>query len=190
MARTRKPAVLAEVSAADRETFRAELADVVQLRGHSRFVHPLVRLPPIPRMRQQDEMAVIAESMHDPVDWDLDSETGEDIGFLRPGLSRHTLKRMRRGEWVTQAELDLHGLTRSQAKPELAAFLYECLRRGVRCARIIHGKGLGSHNREPVLRQHVRHWLSQRDEVLAYAQARPVDGGSGALIVLLKSSAY
>lgn len=175
------------ISDADREAFQAALPDVVRQTPHGRFMHPQKRLPPVPRMRQHDERAVILESLSDPSDWDLDSETGEDIGFLRPGMSRQTLRRLRRGEWVTQAELDLHGLTRVEAKPELAGFLYECLRRDIRCARIIHGKGLGSPNREPVLRQHVRHWLMQRNEVLAFAHARPADGGSGALIVLLSS---
>jgi DNA-nicking Smr family endonuclease len=171
----------------DEGAFRTAVADATALTPHGRFLHPRKRVAPVPRMRLQDERDAILESLHDPVDWDLDSETGEDIGFMRPGLSHHTLRRLRRGEWMVQAELDLHGLTRVEAKHELADFLFECLRCGVRCVRIIHGKGLGSHNREPILRSHVRHWLTQRQEVLAYAQARAVDGGSGALMVLLGS---
>jgi len=175
----------AAISDADLETFQAALTDVVPQTPHGRYLHPAKHLAPIPRMRQRDEAAVILASLSDPTDWDLDSETGEEVGFLRPGLSRQTLRKLRRGEWVTQAELDLHGLTRVDAKLELARFLFECQRRDVRCARIIHGKGLGSLNREPILRRHVRHWLMQRDEILAFAHARPVDGGSGALVVLL-----
>jgi len=87
---------------------------------------------------------------------------------------------------VIQSQLDLHGLDRHQAREALADFLASCVKRGVRCVRVIHGKGLGSKNREPVLKTKVKHWLTQREEVLAYCQARPVDGGSGALVVLLK----
>jgi DNA-nicking Smr family endonuclease len=136
----------------------------------------------------RDERAVLLSSLTDPVRWDVDADTEADASYIRPGLSRQTLRRLRRGDWHTQAELDLHGLTKLEAKHELVDFLHECGRRGVRCIRIIHGKGLGSRNREPVLRHHVRHWLPQRDEVLAFVQARPVDGGSGAVMVLLKSS--
>jgi DNA-nicking Smr family endonuclease len=138
----------------------------------------------------RDEREVIYESLHDPIRWDEATENGEELSFVRPGLSRLLLRRLRRGEWVTQAELDLHGLTRVNAKAELASFLFECKRRGIRCIRIIHGKGLGSKNREPVLKLHVRHWLMQREEIMAFVQARPVDGGSGAVMVLLKSSSH
>jgi DNA-nicking Smr family endonuclease len=134
----------------------------------------------------RDEREVILESLQDPGRWDLDFENDEDASYVRPGLARQILRRLRRGEWLTQAELDLHGLTKVEAKHELAEFLFECKRRGVRCVRIIHGKGLRSPNREPVLKHHVRYWLAQREEVLAFSSARPVDGGSGAVVVLLK----
>lgn len=172
----------------DRELFRSELSDVEPITHHGRFLHPPTRLPPIPLSRLRDEREVIHESMHDPIRWDEDAENGEELSFVRPGLSRQTLRRLRRGDWVSQAELDLHGLTKVEAKIELAEFLYECKRRGARCVRIIHGKGLRSKNREPVLKHHVRHWLAQREEVLAFVQARPMDGGGGAVMVLLKSS--
>jgi len=168
------------------ELFREELQDVVPLTPHGRVLPSPSRLPPVPLSLLRDERAVIHESLHDPIRWDEDTETGEETSYVRPGLSRQTLRRLRRGEWCAQAELDLHGLTRVEAKLELADFLYECKRRGARCVRVIHGKGLGSKNREPVLKLHVRHWLMQRDEVLAFVQARPADGGGGALMVLLK----
>jgi DNA-nicking Smr family endonuclease len=145
-------------------------------------------LPPIPLSLLRDEREVIFESLHDPIRWDEDAETGEELSFVRPGISRQILRRLRRGEWVSQAELDLHGLIRVEAKIELVNFLFECKRRSIRCVRIIHGKGLGSKNREPVLKNHVRHWLMQRDEIMAFVQARPVDGGGGAVMVLLKSN--
>ena len=173
---------------ADRELFRSAVADIKPITPHGRILPSPPNPPPIPLSALRDERAVMLESLRDPVRWDVDTETGEELAYLRPGLARHTLRRLRRGDWVTQAELDLHGMTRAAAKLELVDFLHECLRCDVRCARIIHGKGLGSKNREPVLKLHVRHWLMQREEVLAFVQARPVDGGGGAVMVLLRSA--
>jgi DNA-nicking Smr family endonuclease len=172
---------------ADLELFRSAFPDVEPITPHGRFLHPPSPVPPVPLSMLRDEREVIHESLHDPIRWDEDAETGEELSYVRPGLSRQTLRRLRRGEWVSQAELDLHGLTKVEAKLELAEFLHECKRRGTRCVRIIHGKGLRSRNREPVLKHHVRHWLMQREEVLAFVQARPIDGGGGAVMVLLKS---
>jgi len=175
-------------SPTDQDIFRSALSDVKPITPHGRITPSPTRPPPIPLNRMRDEREVMFESLHDPIRWDEDTETGEELSFVRPGLSRQILRRLRRGEWVTQAELDLHGLIKLEAKIELVNFLFQCGRRGIRCIRIIHGKGLGSINREPVLKLHVRHWLMQRDEVLAFVQARPVDGGGGAVMVLLKSS--
>lgn len=163
------------------------MEDVTPMTPHGRIIHPSPRLPPLPLHLIQDERAAVLASLEDPIRWDEDAEFESDASFIRPGLPRYTLRRLRRGDWHTQAELDLHGLTKIEAKHELVEFLHECKRRGTRCIRIIHGKGLRSKNREPVLKQHVRHWLMQREEILAFVQARPVDGGSGAVIVLLKS---
>lgn len=165
--------------------FRQAVADVQPLSPHGRYLHDTPPPPPIPLSRLRDERAVILESLTDPIRWDEAAETGEELSYVRPGLSRQILRRLR-SQWVAQAELDLHGLNRLEAKHELADFLHECRRRGLRCVRIVHGKGLGSKNREPVLKLHVRHWLTQRDEVLAYVQARPAEGGSGAVMVLLR----
>lgn len=168
--------------------FQQAMEDVTPLTPHGRIIHHTPKPPPLPLFLLRDEHAAMLAAMEDPIQWDEDAEFEVDTSFIRPGLTRQTLRRLRRGEWHTQAELDLHGLTKLEAKHELVDFLNECRRRGVRCARIIHGKGLRSKNREPVLKHHVRHWLTQRDEVLAFVQARPVDGGSGAVVVLLKST--
>jgi DNA-nicking Smr family endonuclease len=170
----------------DAEAFRSEMTGVEPISPHGRVVHDQPRLPPLPLSLLRDQREVILESMSDPVRWDEAMEYERDSSYVRPGLSRQTLRRLRRGEWHIQAELDLHGLTKVEAKHELAEFLHECKRRGGRCVRIIHGKGLGSPNREPVLKLHVRHWLTQREEVLAFVSARPADGGDGAVVVLLK----
>ena len=172
------------------ELLRSELADVVPLTPHGRILPAPPFIPPLPLSLLRDERQVIHESLHDPIRWDEDTETGEETSYVRPGITRQILRRLRHGDWVAQAELDLHGLTRVEAKRELADFLFQCKRRGARWVRIIHGKGLGSKNREPVLKLHVRHWLMQREEVLAYVQARPADGGGGAVMVLLKSPHY
>ena len=175
-------------SSADRDLFRAAVLDVTPITPHGRITLSPPRPPPIPLSRMRDERDVIYESLHDPIRWDEATENGDELSFVRPGLSRQILRRLRRGDWVAQAELDLHGLFRAEAKIELANFLFECKRRGIRCVRIIHGKGLGSKNREPILKLHVRHWLMQREEIIAFVQARPVDGGGGAVMVLLKSN--
>jgi DNA-nicking Smr family endonuclease len=172
----------------DLEAFRAAVADAKPLPDHGRAPPPKPRAKPIPKQFLQDEQQVLVDMLSDHIPWD-EAETGEELNFLRPGLSPQMLRRLRRGHWVIEDELDLHGLTRDEARERLAIFLNECKKRGVRCVRIIHGKGLGSRNKEPVLKQKVRHWLMQRDEVLAFAQARPMDGGAGAVIVMLKRGA-
>lgn len=141
---------------------------------------------PVPEQRLRDEQAALRESRAGEPVQELGLESGEELCFSRPGIGAPTLRRLRRGHWVIQDELDLHGLTSREAQPLLGAFLAACVRRGLRCVRVIHGKGLGSKNREPVLRHKVAGWLARREEVLAFVQARRADGGSGAVIVLLK----
>jgi DNA-nicking Smr family endonuclease len=140
----------------------------------------------VARQRQRDEHAALAESLHGPLSVDDVLESGEELAFLRDGLSRQLLRKLRRGHFVVEDSLDLHGMNRTQAAESVALFLRRCTRRGVRCVRIVHGKGLGSHNREPVLKGKLRKWLPLRDEVLAFCQAPPYEGGSGAALVLLR----
>jgi DNA-nicking Smr family endonuclease len=114
-----------------------------------------------------------------------DDEIEEDRLFLRPGLPRDILRKLRRSHWVIQDELDLHGMIADEAALATADFLAESRRRGVRCVRIIHGKGRGSRGREPVLKVRIRAQLQRRDEVLAYVEPREIEGGGGAVVVLL-----
>lgn len=146
--------------------------------------------PPAPRPRQflEDERAALHESLHGQIGLQDRLEGGDEPQYLRQGLSANVLRDLRRGRWVIQAELDLHGLNRDDARQQLADFLVECLHDGRRCIRVIHGKGHGSPQKLSVLRQLVRGWLAQRQEILAYCQARPHDGGEGALIVLLRAA--
>ena len=140
---------------------------------------------PLPVKRIEDEQQVLQDMLSDPEEPEL-VETGDELFFARAGLQHNVLRKLRRGQYSIGAELDLHGMTVVEARQQLAAFLQAARQRNVRCVRIIHGKGNGSLQRRPILKGKVNHWLQQRDEVLAFASARPVDGGTGAVYVLLK----
>lgn len=168
--------------------FRRAVADAVPLPPSDRAELARPRPKPVARQRHADEQQVLVDALADPWDWDAAVATGEELVFARPGVPSAALRKLRRGGWVLQGELDLHGHTGDEARAALAAFLNRCMKDDRRCVRIIHGKGHGSKNRLPVLKNKVRHWLMQREDVLAFCQARTVDGGAGAVIVLLKSS--
>ena len=140
---------------------------------------------PLPRQRQRDEQAVLREAISDQFDTSTLLEVDAENGFRQPGIGADVTARLRRGHWAVQREVDLHGLRREEARETLAAFLREATRAGIRCVRVVHGKGLGSPGRTPVLKGLVQRWLSQRREVLAFVQAKPLEGGAGALVVLL-----
>ena len=166
--------------------FRDAMADVEPLKPVRRMPQRGARPAPIPYHTRRDERAVLTEAISGPVSLDDALDSGEELVYLREGLSRQILRQLRRGHWVVQDSLDLHGMTRVEAAHSVAEFLRECSARGVRCARIVHGKGLGSRNREPVLKHLMLKLLPRRNEVLAFCQAPAADGGSGALLVLLK----
>ena len=140
---------------------------------------------PEPRQRELDEQAVLRQALSDDFDVESLLETDETLSFRRPEISLEVVRKLRRGHWALQAQIDLHGLRRDQAREALGTFIHDSARRGMRCVRVVHGKGNGSPGREPVLKTRVRRWLVQKQEVLAFVQARPSDGGAGALMVLL-----
>lgn len=142
---------------------------------------------PAPTQRLRNEREILEASLSDSDPWEAGFEAGDELNFLRDGLASDTLRKLRRGHWIIQGEIDLHGLIVAEARPALVEFLNYCLRNGLRCVRIIHGKGLGSKNQQPVLKRKVASWLMQRDEILAFCQARRTEGGGGAAVVLLKS---
>ena len=151
-------------------------------------VQPKVKKPkPVPKQFLRDEKQALRDSLSDDYIPAFEMESGEELLYLRDGQTPNILSKLRRGFWVVQAQIDLHGLVSDEARLYVADFLNICKKRNIRCVRIVHGKGLGSRNREPVLKHKLRSWLMQRDEVIAYAQAKPEDGGSGAVIVLLKA---
>jgi DNA-nicking Smr family endonuclease len=171
----------------DAALFRAAVGDAVPLRAPPRRVPTAAPEPAVPVQSLLDEHAALRESLDASLDPDSALETGEEAAFLRDGLSRQVLRKLRRGHWVVQDELDLHGMTRPEAREAVAEFVRNAVRRARRCVRIVHGKGLGSKNREPVLKGKVRVWLAQREEVLAFCQAPAPQGGGGAVLVLLRA---
>jgi DNA-nicking Smr family endonuclease len=142
---------------------------------------------PIAKQFIRDEKQALRDSLSDDFYPAHELESGEELLYLRTGQSPDVMSKLRRGFWVVQAHIDLHGLISDEARMYVAEFLADCKKRNIRCVRIVHGKGLGSRNREPILKHKLRNWLMQKDEVIAYAQAKPEDGGSGAVIVLLKA---
>ena len=183
-----KAAALKQEAEAQRleNLFKAAVKDARPL-NTDRIHHQPPKPKPIPQQFIRDERQALVDSLSDgyfPAD---ELESGEELLYLREGQSPAVLSKLRRGHWVVQANLDLHGMISDEARATVAEFLAGCKKRGIRCVRIVHGKGLGSRNKEPILKNKVRHWLMQKDEVIAYAQARANDGGSGAVIVLLKA---
>lgn len=142
--------------------------------------------PPRPRQREEDEAAIRTELLA-PLTLEDWLEHDSDTQFLRPGVPRRVLAEMRRGRWTIRRQLDLHGLTRDAAREAIGRFLQEALAAGERCVRIVHGKGLGSPGGVSVLKHLSRQWLSRREEILAFCEAAPNQGGSGALLVLLRA---
>jgi DNA-nicking Smr family endonuclease len=163
------------------DEFGKAVADVVPLRQKQRVALKAPAPAPVPHQRRRDEAAALAESLSAEPSLEDALDTGEALSYLREGMAQETLRKLRRGHWAVQDGVDLHGLTRAQAIAVVAEFLDQCLARGLRCVRIVHGKGLG------ILKTRLGKWLPQRAEVLAYCQAPANDGGSGVLLVLLKA---
>ncbi len=168
--------------------FRDAIGNITPLNAPARKLPEPPRPEPIAQQRIADDEAVLRESLSDEFSIDTLLEVDETLSYARSGIGPDVLKKLRGGGWVVQDQLDLHGLRVDQAREAVGQFLRDAGKRGFRCVRVIHGKGLGSLDRKPVLKNKVRNWLVQKDEVLAFCQARAADGGSGALMVLLKGS--
>lgn len=173
----------------DLAAFYAAVADARPLPPSGRYHFQSPPPPPKPKQRILDERAALHESLHGQIELQDRLEGGDEAAYLRQGLSRQILKDLRRGRWVIEAGIDLHGLNRHEAREALSLFLTQCLRTGQRCIRIIHGRGFGSPGKLSILRILTRNWLAQRKEVLAYCQAPANDGGEGAMWVLLHAHA-
>lgn len=173
----------------ERRVFELTVGPVTPLRRIDRVLHDREQPAPEPLQRQADERAVLLQALSDDIDIDTLLDTDETLSFRRDGIGIEVVRKLRRGHWSLQAQLDLHGLRRDAAREALGLFIHDSARRGLRCVRVIHGKGHGSPGREPVLKGRVRRWLVQKNEVLAFVQARASDGGAGALMVLLSGTA-
>ncbi|CAN7738852.1 Smr/MutS family protein [Pseudorhodoferax sp. LjRoot39] len=171
---------------AERNLFADAAGPVLPLRQPARVRLVPEQPAPIPVQQQLDEHRVLLESLSDEFDATTLLDVDDAMSFRRPGIGTDVTRRLRKGEWSLQRELDLHGLRRADAREALSAFIRDAHRQGLRCLRVVHGKGLGSPGRVPVLKSKVQAWLIQKQEVLAFVQARADEGGAGALVVLLK----
>lgn len=174
------------ISTQERQLFRNSIGPVQALPENRQCQQPMRPAPsPRPRQTQADAEAVMQELFDAPA---IDVDTGDSLSWRRNGVQLSVLRKLRRGHYRCQAELDLHGLFVATARQQLAEFLHHALQRDYRCVRIVHGKGLRSGQRGPVLKTKVNGWLRRRDEVMAFCSTPQHDGGTGAVYVLLKRS--
>ena len=169
----------------DTRLFRSAMKGVRRLDNDALVVRkkPPQPIPTQSRRDQDDMLEEMANGEHNYEGLEYDDEAF----FQRPAISRTVMRKLRRGQFAMQAEIDLHGLGTAEAKANLSTFLQRCSERGMACVRVIHGKGHGSPGKMPILKPKVAHWLSRWDNVSAFVSARPIDGGTGALYVLLKT---
>ena len=169
----------------DIDDFRRAVADAQPLQAEERAPSATQKPKPRARFSKADEAKVLNESLQDDIDT-IEHGYGAALRYARPSVGRRTMRKLSRGGFSVQAELDLHGMTLAEAKPRLADFIDYSANQGKLCVRIVHGKGHGSGDRGPVLKSAVNRWLRKWDTVLAFVSTRQVDGGTGAVYVLLQ----
>ncbi|MET0517885.1 MAG: Smr/MutS family protein [Burkholderiaceae bacterium] len=184
-----RAAAAARLADQERRIFELSVGPVTPLADAQRVLHARVPPAPEPLQREADERQVLLQALSDDFDVESLLETDDSLSFRRPEISPEVVKKLRRGHWSLQAQIDLHGLRRDQAREALGGFIVESAKRGLRCVRVVHGKGHGSPGREPVLKGRVRRWLVQKQEVLAFVQARGDEGGAGALPTIIATLA-
>ena len=171
----------------ERDLFRQQMRDVKRLHtAHPPPKRTKPKPPPRAQFTRADQKEVLRESLNAPTD-EATLSTGDELSFRRPHVPESILTKLRRGQYAVDGEIDLHGLTAVQARTALRDFIAEALDRRLTCVRVIHGKGRRSGPRGPVLKNVVNQWLQRIEPVLAFGSARAVDGGSGAIYVLLKA---
>ena len=173
-----------KISKDDIALFRKAVGNATPLE-HDHIIPEKPKPAPRPLQTEADNRAVIQELLDSEFDESV-LERGDELLFSRPGIQKQTLRKLRKGQFSIEAELDLHGMTVEIARNALTEFLKKSMARTQRCVRIIHGKGLGSANKKPVIKNKLNNWLRQNDNVLAYCSARQSDGGTGAIYLLLK----
>ena len=179
-------AIVVKRTASAKELFIRAAGAVQALPDKGRASLPKLPPEPIPRQHLLDESAALRETLSDEFDVGTLLDVDDQMSFRRPGIGTDVTRKLRQGQWSIQRQLDLHGLRSDDARQALGEFLREVSQLGLRCVRVVHGKGLGSPGKAPVLKNKVHSWLVQKNEVLAFVQARPAEGGAGALVVLLK----
>jgi DNA-nicking Smr family endonuclease len=162
-----------------------ELMDGVQRIHSDKVEHQFPKPSPIPVQTLNDEAMVMRDLLNTAHSM-IEVQPGDSLEYIREGLPKSVMRKLRKGQYRTQSELDLHGMSAVETLKALSQFMQSVCGTESCCVRIIHGKGRGSSNHGPVLKPLVYHWLKKREEVLAFTSARPVDGGTGALYVLLK----
>ncbi|WP_428354184.1 Smr/MutS family protein [Methyloprofundus sp.] len=169
----------------DSDLFLKTVGKVMPIKSDKHSVVLTKKPPPYPKKKT----SLIADKLTlTPIEPINALQAEDTFSYSAPGLQKNVLKKMRRGHYGMDAELDLHGLTSAQAKRELVKFLHFCEQDGCRCIRIIHGKGYRSENNLPVLKNDLNIWLRQHQEVQAFCSAAQKDGGAGAVVVLLSLS--
>jgi len=183
-----------KVQAAEANIFQSSMGGIKRMPVSDRYVPPSVPksvAPTQPAKRKlsqaEDDALVLQESLSDLFEVDHYLEDDPALNYVAPGVGPDVMKKLRKGHWQTQDELDLHGMNRDQARDALGAFLTRASQRNHRCVCVIHGRGFGSRGQEPVLKSMVHSWLVQKS-VVAFCQARNHEGGEGALIVLLRAA--
>lgn len=173
----------------DDNSFADMLDGVKVLDKTDKVVHQMPKPRPVPQQATRDEQKIMQELLISPNEYEHeDMQPGDSLSYAQSGIQKHVMRKLKRGQYSIEAELDLHGLTRNEAQQQLSEFIVQVRGSGIRCVRIIHGKGYGSSNHGPVIKPLVNQWLRKRDEILAFCSARPVDGGTGAVYVLVKSA--
>jgi DNA-nicking Smr family endonuclease len=175
------------VSDNDTDEFYKAVHGTKPLRTEPRVPATKPRPKPKARFTKADEREVLSESLEDDIDT-IEHGYGGALRFHRQHVGKRTMRKLQRGGFSVQAEIDLHGMTLDEARPRLADFIDFSVSQGKYCVRVVHGKGLGSGERGPVLKNAVNRWLRRWDSVLAFVSTRQVDGGTGAIYVLLQRS--
>lgn len=170
---------------AERHLFARTVGPVQTLADTGRVLLSTPLATDRPLQHTLDAQAALQESLSDEFDVSTLLDVDDQMSFRRPGIGTDVTRKLRRGDWTLQGQIDLHGLRSDEAREALGQFIRDAYRMGWRCLRVVHGKGLGSPGKTPVLKSKVQRWLVQKNEVIAFVQARPLDGGAGALVVLL-----
>ena len=169
----------------DSDLFLEAIGKVTPIKSDKRSIVPTQKPKPYPQKKSPHITDKLSLANTEAVDA-LHAE--DTFSYIASGLQKNVLKKMRRGHYGLDAELDLHGLTSAEARREMLKFLHYCEQDGCRCVRIIHGKGYRSENNLPVLKNDLNIWLRQHQEVQAFCSATQKEGGAGAVIVLLRLS--